>query len=74
MTTATKTPSRVYLITSPTAVRLVKAHTQAQAIRFAVGTDYAAQVATQDDLITNLATMQVEDATKVADEPQETAA
>ena len=64
-TTESKTPTRLYRVTSPTRTRLIKATSPAQAARFAVGSDYAAQVATQMDLVDLLGQdVKVEDATK----------
>lgn len=58
--------SCIYLIQTPTTRRLVNASTPAQAIRYAVGMDYSATVATQTDLV-SMRTVDVEDATKTAD-------
>ena len=46
-----KTATRIYLVAGPAGDRLVKASTPAQAIRHVVGTDYSAEVASQDALV-----------------------
>ena len=46
---------KVYLVTTPTGVRLIRAFSPAGAIKQAVGTSHSAAIATQDQLIAALA-------------------
>jgi hypothetical protein len=62
-----KTPSRIYMVTNSDDVadrRLVRASTQAQALRY-VFQPFEARIASQDDLVALLAdSVEIEDGTK----------
>lgn len=64
------TPTRVYLVThAKGAKRLVRASSQAQALRHASRGDYTVDVPTQDELVTALTSgTKVEDAKESDDE------
>ena len=61
-----RTP-KVYLVTTPTGPRLVRALSIQSAVKWAVLDTHAARVATQEDLLANRA-LDVADATADADE------
>ena len=72
MTTSKPRTPRVYLVTTPdvTPDRLVRALSPAGAVKHVTQSDYAASVATQDELIAALAAgIVVEDASEPAEEP-----
>lgn len=58
--------TRIYRVTSQHGDKLVRATSQAQAIRHVVATDYTAKVATQDDILS-----MVESGCKVLDATKE---
>ena len=72
MSTATKATRKrnVYLVTTPTGKRLIRAFTPTGAIKFSARTHHAA-IATQDELISTLAAgAKVEDANDQPGDPE----
>lgn len=59
---------RIYLVESSAGPRLVRAATRHQAIVHVAKTDFQARVATQDDLVTHLTTVEIEQAGELEQE------
>lgn len=73
MSTATKATRKrnVYLVSTPTGMRLIRAFTPTGAIKFSARTHHAA-IATQDELISNIAAgVKVEDANDAPGDQEE---
>lgn len=65
-------PKRIYVVSSSgTAIALVRARSQSEAIRHCTANMYSAEVADQETLVKHLATMTVEDATSDNAEAEE---
>ena len=62
MTVKKARTAKVYFVTTPTGIRLVRAMSQQGAIKHAVLSTHEAHVATQDELIATLGKHEVEDA------------
>ena len=55
--------AKVHLVKTPSGVRLIKATSVQQAIKYAVLDTHSGRVATQDDLIKYMSSVRIEDAT-----------